>query len=666
MKTTWKRRIAWLLVLFLAVTFVPTMGMRVHAEAPPETLSVTLSVYGSKEIKTKEDLEDPDLISEWYNQTCEVAAQTDAEALTRQLLTEEAGHTLEFFGEFLATIGIKDKGINTGGVTNGSASYWSLLIKHAGDEDFQYSMTSAKGYTLQDGDIIKWQFVNDPTWPPNVIYEPPESPVALTPTPDWWVAFRGNLNNNLAVKKDMPVPDATPTLLWNSFIEEKSVSEWGTFPAAISDLLIINDKIFYAADHHLVRLNKTTGEREHVTELRNSIQYLSRLAYAYGMILVPFDGGGLQAIDPDTMETVWVAESIDVLQIYRPEGDEWIPHDYPIQSLGTTYVTDGVAYMPLTAMDGYTGTAGIFRAIDLKTGQTLWQYTDYNDGFYWSGGVRVGDRILIGNNGGIIYSFALDGSNAQKPDMIEVGAPIRSTLVSDGEYVYFSTATIPNLGEDETQPNEAGAFHALKADLSDHQFVNFAAYSTSTPVIHNGKAYVGGNDASFQGVLGVIDLKTMQAKTLPVGPGAIQSSPLLVVDTEGKTHLYFTANADPGKLYVYENEAIKEYYVPTEAAANYTLASPVVDRDANLYYTTDSGVIIALQLKSADVQPTEPTEPDTTEPSVTETEPEPTPTDPVAPPKTGESELYVLYALLLFAAAGAVTLGHRVVKQRQR
>jgi len=82
-------------------------------------------------------------------------------------------------------------------------------------------------------------------------------------------------------------------------------------------------------------------------------------------------------------------------------------------------------------------------------------------------------------------SIAISIDDGEKIEISKIAdSKIRSTVVSQGEYVYFTTTD--------------GTFHSIKfnpdsgAKFSEHKEIKFAGASTSTPTIYNGKAYIGG------------------------------------------------------------------------------------------------------------------------------------------------------------------------------
>ena len=126
----------------------------------------------------------------------------------------------------------------------------------------------------------------------------------------------------------------------------------------------------------------------------------------------------------------------------------------------------------------------------------------------------------------------------------------------------------------------------------------FAKVSTSTPAVANGKVYVGGSDASYNGQFTVIDLATMKVETtVNMGKYAeVKASPIASVQGSD-VYVYFTCNKTPGAVYCFNQSTGKaaEIYTPSGSNANFCTASVIADARGNLYYTNDSGTLFALK-----------------------------------------------------------------------
>ena len=141
--------------------------------------------------------------------------------------------------------------------------------------------------------------------------------------------------------------------------------------------------------------------------------------------------------------------------------------------------------------------------------------------------------------------------------------------------------------------------------------------STSTPVVYNGRAYVGVCGSSqfmtFSGHnLSVIDLTTHSIAYKVATRGYTQTSGVLTTAYEEETdkvYVYFFDNYSPGVLRVLEDaprQTQPSYltvengkntpyilFTPSRGHAQYALCSPVVDENGVIYFKNDSGYLMA-------------------------------------------------------------------------
>ena len=172
-----------------------------------------------------------------------------------------------------------------------------------------------------------------------------------------------------------------------------------------------------------------------------------------------------------------------------------------------------------------------------------------------------------------------------------------------------------------------GSLHELSLGsdrlLTAVRSVKFGSYSTSSPVICDGRAYVGGSTPANQadGALFVIDLGTMEVEhevLVPkvevehqAGTGEVKGTPLVSVAADGNTYVYFTCNGMPGGVYAYrlgDSEASILYLPPHEKDNDlweYCLSSIACDASGNLYFFNDSGTLFKLDAGATTAAPGE-------------------------------------------------------------
>ncbi len=599
----------------------------------------TFQVIGSSPIKEAAD--HASAHREWYTESFRVPAGTSLMELTEQLLNRpEEGFYLKAPYGFLESITVPGMGTNTYQITNGVGSSW-LWYYLDGEGNRQVGEVMAGSYILQANDVVIWEFMNDPTYPYGVAQESPEEPIDLVETPDHWTNFGKDSNNNALYETDaitVPAKEAS----WHTQVGEKD--EWGT--SYNSDLLVIGDTIFVANANKLYKLDKA-GHILETTDLRTSIGYFARLAYANGMVVVPLQGGALQAVNAQNMQTQWVADTQKYVT-WEPvvPGDfsgEWQPVYFDVQNNSSTLIADGYVYSATMASIDPNTTGGLLRSVNMATGQTRWM-RDIPGGFYWSGAVKSGNALLIAGEDGLL--LAIDEATGKDITSLNINEKVRSTLVKQGDLFYFTDL--------------AGHFYQVAYDATLGRFgtlqkVKFSTRSTSTPAIYDGKAYVG-SSSGFH----VIDLATMTVLATYETQGPVQATPLVVArpadsgsgaagsevagsevagsDVSGSTgqvFVYFTENASKGRVLVYDGKEVSTAFQPPADAQNYTTSSVVIGQDGTLYYTNDSGVLFGLVSTKA-AAPTDPTTSETTEPTTSETTGQTT--EATDPNETNESE----------------------------
>ena len=163
--------------------------------------------------------------------------------------------------------------------------------------------------------------------------------------------------------------------------------------------------------------------------------------------------------------------------------------------------------------------------------------------------------------------------------------------------------------------------------------------STSTPVIANGRAYIGvSGDGQFKAYSGhnitVIDLTSFSIAYSVPTMGYPQTSGLLTTayqNKDGYNYVYFFDNFTPGKLRVIrdmpgmtevdhsyttmetyskngEEHTIETAYVlftPDGAQAQYAICSPVVDEEGNIYFKNDSAQLMRLSSRITELEVTQ-------------------------------------------------------------
>jgi|GEM_PF-6954573 len=262
-----------------------------------------------------------------------------------------------------------------------------------------------------------------------------------------------------------------------------------------------------------------------------------------------------------------------------------------------------------------------------------WKTGDAPHGFYWAGAYTNGEQVFFGSDDGQENTFggsgdesytntavfySLDCDDGRVIDRIDgCKGDIRSTAVFANGFLYFTT--------------KGGRLYKAKVNADgtfNHSQVSFyqvPSMMTASPVVYNGRIYVGiaGMGGQFDAdgghLFGVFrdDLRlhngesdddsgsliyTTQVKGYP------QASPLLSTNTAAggnNVKLYFTYNAPPGGLYYMDDSPsltqgeAKMLFIPEEGMRQYSLTPICVDREGTMYLKNDSGYMMAVAMNRA-------------------------------------------------------------------
>lgn len=491
-----------------------------------------------------------------------VPVGTTALSLTEQVFLEK-GYRYTGNG-YIASV-TTPGGLTLAGGDNGSASGWMYAVNG------EMAMVGAGEYTLSDGDSVLWFYVDD-YMADGRLDGNDVTADSDVPLPDFdaqWPSYRGNEQNNGVVNADTPRGADEAALAF--FYALKDPSDWQT---NLSDPLLVDGKIYVAAGDALLILDDT-GKKVASGTLASPVGYTCRMLYADGKVIVPLGDGRVQALAADSLKTVWLAPAVT-----DKEGAEQQP-------LTTLTAKDGYVYQGTAVADWSSSYRGTYRAIELATGTVVWNAENQSAGYYWSGAAFVGDAVLYGGDDGILRS--MNAKSGAEIDTVSLGSAIRSTVVLSGSSVYVTTT---DGVLHQVTVNQDGSLGAVKSCA-------FAASSTGTAAIYDGKAYVGGSlgeAGEWRGIVAQIDVKTMKVTAQAKLPAEVKSAPLISTGYTDGPYVYLTANAEPGGVYVW-NPAWKQaqaLFSPEGSLSNYCMASVIAAADGTLYYTNDSGALFAV------------------------------------------------------------------------
>ena len=383
-----------------------------------------------------------------------------------------------------------------------------------------------------------------------------------------------------------PVSQEEAELLWTK--------QFGTsYKDAPSTVTVVDDTVIIMSKNTLYKLNAKNGKIVKQAEMADipNFGYTSP-AYADGVVYCPLDNGTIQAFDFRTLKSLW---------IYKDKLGG--------QSLSPIVYSDGCIY---TGFWNDEDTYANFVCIDVKDENkkktdeikdAKWTYKSLG-GFYWAGCTFSEDCVIVGTDDGTVYAnkasklLSLKKADGKLNDSVSVIGDVRSGITMNGGTAYFVT--------------KAGYLYSVKIsggkfDAGSLKKLSLGGASTSTPVIYNGRVYVGVQGKTMkEGTLKVIDAIKLSVIYSAPANGYPQNT-ALINDTyfkdTGKVYIYSTYNAPPGGITVYTDSANQntyekaELFFPDSDKENYCISDIAVDKNGTLFYKNDSGYIFAVGRK---------------------------------------------------------------------
>lgn len=419
---------------------------------------------------------------------------------------------------------------------------------------------------------------------------------ALTCYDAEWPTFRNSNKNNALTSTATPVSSDEAELKW----AQKYGSGWSAPP---SIPIIVNERIYFISGKQIICADKETGETIMTGTLNGSAGYSTNsLTYGEGMLFAQVGSGKIQAFRADTLESLWVTESIG--------GQTISPITYY-----NGYIYTGVWYGE-TKVQNFA----CFSVTDedptntLETKYATW-LVPHAGGYYWSGAYVNSNCAVFGSDDGTngctsptATLFSVNPVTGSIIDRIDdIIGDIRSCVVYNSGRVYFTTkgGYLYSVGL-----NSNGTFNHDSV-----KYISIGSMSTSTPVIYKNRLYVGCSGAGYDwdgdssSGIAVVDVSGGKLEMIYKAstPGYPQAGPLVSTAYEkstGKVYIYTTYNNNPGGIYLIEDSAGQtepsenngDLFIPDQK--QYCISTICADSDGTLYYKNDSGYIFAVKSNS--------------------------------------------------------------------
>lgn len=441
-------------------------------------------------------------------------------------------------------------------------------------------------YVLKSGDKIVWAYAPGDTVPnPDEVVVKPSAPRPTDLKSDW------DGKSNAAVENV-----STPTgALASSWTFDWKAYSGSAYPNA-SEPIVVNGNVYLAVNKRLLKIDAESGKVLAESNLKTAVGYTSRPIYANGLVIVPLDGGAVQALTADALTTVWVTDSVSEIA----------------QSNSQLTVDGNYLYVGTVDVDYGKGTYnnGHLTRINILTGAVSWQHVNADEGYYWTGATVGNDYVLVPTSAGTVEM--LSKSSGDVLGKVSVGAVVNSTCVlsADGSHAYLISrdGKLHVLAISDGDSRDADAASRITEErVVDLGLTGCACMPTTT---YDGKLIVGGEVARGS-ALAIIDPANNFAKTLvssadgtALPAGGIKGAPLVSVQGED-AYVYFTVNygESPDFVNYTSGGGVYRYKLGDAEASGVFSAtdhynfcdSPIAcDAQGNLYYINDSGTLFKL------------------------------------------------------------------------
>ena len=461
----------------------------------------------------------------------------------------------------------------------------------------------------------------------------PDSTLKDIELPTDWPLFRKNDENNGVVDVRTPITAEDTVLVWANKLGE------GYSGSAVGSPIIVGGYLYTYSGTTIMKVDKETGLiLKTGTMVGGSSFAINSATYAEGMIFIGLANGRVQAFNAETLESLWVYQ--DALG-----GQPNCPIAYADGYIYTGFWNSETKQANFVCLSVTDEDATKTNEAKLPT----WTYT--HNGFYWAGAYVNSDFVLVTTDdgeGGYTTGYgsilSLNPKTGKLIDSLQATnvGDLRSSVCYDEETeAYYFTSKGGDLYQVKVNADGTftkGSLHRLHLD-NGADSASAPPMSTSTPVIANGRAYIGVSGTSqFTAYSGhnitVVDLSTFSIAYSVPTMGYPQTSGLLTTayqNGDGYNYVYFFDNFTPGKLRVIrdkpgmtevdhdyttmetyskdgEEHTIETAYVlftPNGAQAQYAICSPVVDEEGNIYFKNDSAQLMRLSSRITELEVTQ-------------------------------------------------------------
>jgi outer membrane protein assembly factor BamB len=376
-----------------------------------------------------------------------------------------------------------------------------------------------------------------------------------------WPQFQSDEVNTGWIYNTAPVE--LPEIIWERFTFHSGAIGIESVPVTAGDTVYIQ------AGDGIWALDKHNGAiLWHKNVQGHGFNQRSTPAYGDGNLFIATDDGYLMAFDADSGTELWCRE-------VAPRGFT-CPITYHEHRI---YIGEG----------GTGGSNSYYCYSD--NGSLCWQYTTSTVGYLWCGASIIGDNVVFGNVDGIIT--CLDKETGSLLDSLSLSSiqsdagRIRASIAYHDGYIYATSEYAINAG----YVWKIGFDPLTGSFIPGNGWQNSIGFSTSTPVIYDGRVYVGEGEHGSPGSLVCLDDASGTIEWAYEVDGGVKSSPLLSIQNN-EAYIYFHTSMVDGAVYCLDNSGSLQWTInPPDTA--YILQGCSMSEDS-VYLGTCSGYIYCL------------------------------------------------------------------------
>jgi len=392
-----------------------------------------------------------------------------------------------------------------------------------------------------------------------------------------WPQFQKDEVNIGRTNDNAPIMYWNEKVLWNNYTYSSGWAGIDVTPLVVGDLVYV-----VAANNSVWAFNKTTGAVEWKNNTIGSGFIVGNPAYGNNTIFALGKGEKIYAFNATTGVELWNRTTVCDGQLNTPityHDHKIFFADWDGPKKYCCYHDNGTEYWNRSSTSG--------------------------GGYYWAGAAVIGNYLVYGDDAGNLTSVEWNNVTngvVWTEGELDTGNEIRSSIAWNATnanygHIFFTNRTGYNLSKIGFNKS-TGEFNSSDWDGYDIR------YSTSTPVVYNGRVYVGGGNFST-GDNALLCLResdlTKIWEYLP--NGAVQSSPALSIQGSD-VYIYFTTNNRYGTCYCLKdggNSWEEKWTYTTEQAGPATTGASggyilqgVAISDNWIYFGNDGGYLYGI------------------------------------------------------------------------